>query len=361
MKMSSVASSVKLKAPAVQVIETGDGVILKRGCTEFKVAGAGAAEAVKKILAVAGSGGATSEEILELFEPEAGPIIERLSEQLLGRRLLVPCEEEASPESPESSLDIFYWHFGEQTSRVTERLNKRALVILGVNSISRQLAASLTASEVENVQVLDHPSLRNLRLFDHAGRLKADQWPASLKAPQDWTDGLNPQSFDCLIATSDFGGQEAMREWNALCVREKRHFLPVVLQDLIGYVGPLVVPGETACLDCLRIRRNSQMHDEKPRRFTETEAFAGQGAIGFHPSMASIVGNIAAFELVKFYSEALPLPKVGTLIEVNLLTTDLKTRKVLKIPRCPTCSPLKTRPSVTPYKPNFTPPATDDR
>lgn len=359
--MSSVASSMKLKASVVQVIETGDGVVLKRGCTEFKIAGAGAAEAVKKILAVAGNGGATSEEIRELFEPEAGPIIDRLCEQLIDRRLLVPCEEEVSPEARESNLDIFYWHFGEKTARVTERLNKRSLAILGVNCISRQLAASLAASEVENFQVLDHPRLRNLRLFDSAGRLKSDQWPASLKAPQNWTDRLDPQSFDCLIATSDFGGQEAMREWNKLCVQEKRHFLPVVLQDLIGYVGPLVVPGETACFDCLRIRRNSQIHDEKPRCFTEAVAFEGQGVVGFHPSMASIVGNIAAFELIKLYSEALPLSKVGTLIEVNLLATEVKARKVLKVPRCPTCSPLKMRPSTTPYKPNFTPPAADDR
>lgn len=357
--MSLVSSSVKLKAPVVQVIETGDGVVLKRGCTEFKIAGAGAAEAVKKILAVAGNGGASREEIRDLFEPEAGPIIERLSEQLLGRRLLVPCEEETG--SPESNLDIFYWHFGEQTSRVTERLNRRSLVILGVNSISRQLAASLTASEVENFQVLDHPRLRNLRLFDDAGKLKADQWPASLKAPQDWADGLDPHSFDCLIATSDFGDQEAMREWNRVCVREKRRFLPVVLQDLIGYVGPLVVPGETACLDCLRIRQNSQMKDYQSRRLIEGVAFAGQGAVGFHPSMASIIGNIAAFELIKLYSEALPFPKVGTSIEVNLLTTEVKSRKVLKIPRCPTCSPLKTRPSLTPYKPNFAPPDAGDR
>ena len=354
-------SSPKLKAKAVQIIETGDGVILKRGCTEFKVAGEGAAEALKRILAVAGNGGATSEEIRELFEPETVPVIEQLSEQLLDRRLLAPCEGEVSLESPESHFDIFYWHFGEKTARVTERLNRRTLVILGVNCISRQLVASLAASEVESFQVLDHPRLRNLRLFDEAGKLKADQWPASLKAPQDWTDSLGPQSFDCLIATSDFGGQEAMLEWNALCVKENRHFLPVVLQDLIGYVGPLVIPGETACLECLRTRQNSQTKDYQSRRLTEDAAFEGQGAIGFHPSMASIIGNIAAFELIKFYSDVLPFSKVGTLIEVNLLATEMKARKVLKIPRCPTCSPLRTRPSTTPYKPNFTLPAADDK
>ncbi len=355
----AVGSTIKLQAPAVHVIETGDGVILKRGCTEFKIAGEGAADAVKKILAVAGNGGATREDILALFDPDAGPTIETLTQQLLDRRLLLPCGE--APAGPESHLDIFYWHFGEKTKRVTERLNRRALVILGVNCISRQLAVSLAASEVENVRVVDHPRLRNLRLFDDAGTVKADQWPASLKAPQEWTEKFDSEPFACLIAASDVGDREAMHEWNQLCVRQNRHFLPVLLQDLIGYVGPLVVPGETACYECLRIRRNSQTHGEKPRPVTEAMAFEGQGAIGFHPSMASIVANIAAFELIKLYSDALPFPKVGTVIEVNLLATEVRARKVLKIPRCPTCSPLMTRPSVTPYQPNFAWPDAGDR
>jgi len=349
----SLKASPTFTALPTQVIETGEGVILKRGCTEFKISGAGAAEAVKKILARAGTGGATREDIRNLFEPDAGPIIERLSEQLLNRRLLVPCEEAGSSDAPESSLDIFYWNFGETTSRVTERLNRRSLVILGVNGISRQMAVSFAESNVEHVRVLDHPNLRNLRFFDGAGRVKSDQWPASVKAPQDWSDGLDPRSFDCLIATSDFGGQEAMREWNAFCIREKRRFLPVVLQDLIGYVGPVVVPGETACFDCLRIRRNSQVEEKKRACPIESVAFEGQGTRGVHPVMASIVGNLAAFELIKLYSDALPFSTVGTLIEINLLATEVIARKVLKIPRCPTCSPLTTRPSVTPYKPTF--------
>jgi hypothetical protein len=59
--------------------------------------------------------------------------------------------------------------------------------------------------------------------------------------------------------------------------------------------------------------------------------------------MASILGNIAAFELIKLYSGALPRSKVGTLIEVNLLGTKLTSRKVLKVPRCIICSQLNSR------------------
>ena len=161
---------------------------------------------------------------------------------------------------------------------------------------------------------------------------------------------MDPDSLGCLIASSDFGGWETLYEWNRFCVQYHKHFLPVVLQDLVGYVGPLVIPGETACLECVRMRRNSHAEDHEVRGLIEESAFEGQGAIGFHPSMASILGDIAALELTKFYSEALPRPKVGTLIEVNLLETGLTSRKVLKVPRCPVCSPLLARSSVSPDK-----------
>ena len=80
-------------------------------------------------------------------------------------------------------------------------------------------------------------------------------------------------------------------------------------------------------------------------------AFDTQTVVGFHPSMASILGNIAAMELTKFYSQAMPLWNVGKLIEVNLLATRMIPRKVLKLPRCPVCGPLQTHSAITPDKP----------
>jgi hypothetical protein len=67
--------------------------------------------------------------------------------------------------------------------------------------------------------------------------------------------------------------------------------------------------------------------------------------IGFHPAMASVLGDLAAFELARLYAPALPNRSVGTQIEVNLLGPRLTSRRILKAPRCRTCSPLLSRPS----------------
>ena len=155
-----------------------------------------------------------------------------------------------------------------------------------------------------------------------------------------WVQSLKPESLDCLIATSDFGGLQLMRQWNEFCVQHGRHFLPVVLQDLIGYVGPLVIPGETACFECLRARQNANLEEASARRAAEHAAFEGQGIVGCHPAMASVLGDIAAIELTKFYGIRMPIWQVGTLIEVNLLAGRMTPRKVLKVPRCAVCGTL---------------------
>ncbi len=319
----------------------------------------GAIEIVAHILNLADEKGLTREEIFNQFSPDDRQAVEHLIDMLLARRLLVPSEvTEPSPNIPESSLDIFYWHFGVSTDQVTTRLNSRNLVIIGVNSISRRLISSLTDVGVENFQVVDDPCMRNPDLFDDEGNLLEARWSPNLSEPmelREWEDHIEPASVNCIIAASDLGTHQGIRDWNAFCVKNRCHFLPVILQDLIGYVGPLVVPGETACYECLRQRQNAHMNDPEVQRASEIITSNGQKVVGFHPSMASILGDIAAFELTKLYSDVLPLRSIGNQIEVNLLTSKIMKRKVLKVPRCAVCSPLTTRSFATTYKSNFVP------
>lgn len=342
----------KLKALSVQVIEREDGIILKRGCTEFRIDGPEAKPIARQVFGALDDKGATAEEICALFPAPYQSSIRNLVEQLTARRILVPIgDSEDTNKGAEDGLEIFYWNFGFEAQEVTQRLNSRRIVIVGVNYISRQLVTALSASGVTNVQVIDYPLLRNVRMFDGDSKLVDDQWPPTHPpiVYKDWADEQNTEPLHCVVATSDFGGAHLMREWNRYCVEENHNFLPVVLQHLIGYVGPLVVPGETACYECLRARQNSHLEDPETSRAAEHHAFQGQLVNGFHPSMASILGDISAIELTKFYGRV-PRWRVGALVEVNLLMTSVVTRKVLKIPRCSICSELHKRSSVTPRR-----------
>jgi bacteriocin biosynthesis cyclodehydratase domain-containing protein len=351
-------SQRKFRALPVQIIEREGGIILKRGCTEFRIDGPEAIQVLQALLEVVGDGGATREQVCACFPPLYRPAVEELVQQLVVRHILVSVDEvQAVPTEPEGPLEVFYWNFGFRAEDVTARLNSRQIVIIGVNCVSRQLVAALGAAAVTNMIVVDYPLLRNVRLFDHHGRLISEKWPEASIPPMahsEWTKTHQTASLHCLIATSDFGGMQLMREWNQFCHKANIHFFPVVLQNVVGYVGPLIVPWETACFECLRARQNSHLADPEIQRATEYRAFEGQFVNGFHPSMASVLGDIAAIELTKFYGRV-PRWRVGTLVEVNLLIPSIVTRKVLRIPRCSVCSPLNKHSPASPNRAVYLP------
>ncbi len=344
----------RLRALTVQLVETGDGVLVKRGGTEFVVTGTDAKEIVETILLAAAGDGATREQLCELFAPPDRPAVDAFLGELLTRRILVPADAADPPAGrPESEIEIFYWQFGLSFGEVFDELRSKRVAVIGVNTISRRLAQSLVASGMpgHRLEVVDFLLLRNLRLFDRSGLLRPQAWPSELGPPtpyEEWRDGLDPGALSCVVPTSDFGGMHLLRQWNEFCVEERRVMLPVVLQDLVGYVGPLVVPGETACYECLRGRQNANMRDPGEQRLPERGAFQGQLATAFHPAMASVLGDLAAMELLKFFT-GIPVRRAGTLFEVSLLAPAMVGRKVLKLPRCPVCSPLNRRASFTPY------------
>lgn len=343
MSSEVIPAGGRLKALRVQLVEIEGGVILKRGRSEIRVCGERAVEALQQVLLAAGAG-ATAEEIRAGFPAPERDQVRELIDALRARRILLPAEVGAEAAgTAESPLEIFYWHFGTGVADVRARFASVNVSIVGVNYISRQMAAALAAAGMPHTEVVDYPLLCNLQLFNDDGLVDPHAWPPHLPPPAgyaDWSRRFDARLEGCLVVTSDFGGLHLMRRWNRFCVEQGYPFLPVVLQDLVGYVGPLVIPGESACFECLRARQNSHLQDPATARATEALAFEGQAVSGFHPSMASILGDIAALEVGRLYGGWAAPRAVGTLVEVNLLDMQVAARKVLRIPRCPVCSPL---------------------
>jgi thiazole/oxazole-forming peptide maturase SagC family component len=341
MKLELTGQEDKLRARRVQLVEIQDGVILRRGRLQIKIEGERAAEVVETILRRAMEEEIDRTELVKIFAGPDRPAVSSLIQKLESVNIMVAAGKPA-PSNPESPLDIFYWHFGEQFEQVNNRQKQQQIAIIGVNYISRQLAHSLRTTGFANVGVVDYPLLSNLRLFEKNEQIPAD-WPVDLELPlnyRDWLSELDTANLDCLIATSDVGGLQLMRSWNEFCVKYQKNFLPVVLQDLIGYLGPLVIPGETACFECLRARQNAHFNDPVTRRAAEAVAFEGQAVTGFHPAMASVLADLASIELSKFYGGWTSSRLPGRLIEVNLIAPELTLHRVLKIPRCQVCSRL---------------------
>jgi molybdopterin-synthase adenylyltransferase len=345
----------RLRALPVQVIEADGAVILVRGVAEIQIGGQRAVEMVSQLLEAASGEGTTREEIIGQFAVPDREEIGKLVDELTKRSILVGASDKPFPSGVESSLDVFYWHFKQTVETTISNLNEKSFVLMGVNTISRRIATALDSLGAGSVQVVDFHILRNLRLYDDAGNLLPDEWAGPAPITYDaWVDGLDDDETSCLVASSDFGGAHLLRQWNEFCVENRVHFLPVILDRFIGSIGPLVIPGETPCYECLRLRENSNMDAPGLERAAESSAADRQAVTGFHPAMTSVLAELAAMELCKVYGGGLPW-RSGRLIEVNLLGPEIFSRRVLKLPRCPVCSPTLKSSAVYVDKQSFVP------
>jgi bacteriocin biosynthesis cyclodehydratase domain-containing protein len=349
------------RALPVQLVKIDGGALIVRGCTEIRVVGERAEETVRELWSMAAEAPVTLQALASRYAEPDRASIAQLAQKLIDRRILVDAEKVADAagdqDGDETGLEIFYWHFGLTERDATSLLNQRKIAIIGVNAISRRLAAALAEANVGNVEVVDYVLTRNQRLFGREARVRPDGWPQACRAPipyATWIEQHDPDGIDCLVATSDHGATSALLDWNRHCLSQGISFLPVVLRRMVGLVGPFVVPTETACYECLCARENSHLSEYKALRASEEMAPHGQAVSGFFPSMGSILGDIAALELVKFYTGGMPY-KVGHLIEVSLLAPSLTSRKVLRVPRCRACAPTTVHPSHSLERADFIP------
>ena len=248
----------------------------------------------------------------------------------------------------ETATDLFYWHFGQPASEIESRMADTRLAVIGRNFVAKQVVIALIELGAKRLEWIDAPLLTNTS-FSESGVGPSDGSEASpviIRDYDDWSNSPDATDLDCLIATSDFGGSYYMRDWNKFCIAQGINFLPVVLQDLSGYVGPFVIPGQTACFECLRIRENSNVEERERARVPERAAANGQHTVGFLPSMARIVGDLAALEVSKFTGGWLRNKSIGTLIEIDFLEPGLSARKVLKQPWCGVCGSAAVSPPV---------------
>jgi bacteriocin biosynthesis cyclodehydratase domain-containing protein len=309
--------------------------VLKRGTTELMLSGEGVHSILKAVMEML-DGQYSRAEIVARFPEDQQDEIEGLLAGLLQRRLIT---DEPEPDAGVLSLDSlqanFWRNFGEPAKEAHERLRQARFVVVGANLITRALIRGLLEMGVGSVTLVDHAILNN-ELAPVQQESGADPRLARVPGmPPD--EELGKASIVC--AACDFGASEV----NRAAIRVQRPYLPAWLSDLIGYVGPLTYPRESACLRCFRARAESNNPDWEAARAVQRHASAPGvqvGAAGLLPPMAAILGEIGATEMTKFIAGFPPPDTVGRIIEINLVSWASTVRRVLKIPRCPDCSEM---------------------
>jgi bacteriocin biosynthesis cyclodehydratase domain-containing protein len=328
-------------AKGLQVIPLPDDrVLLKRGVHEIVVAGIGSREFLETLVSLL-DGSRTRPEIIESFPADMQPVADRLLATLLRRGLASESPGEVPQQADGDGLvTAFFRNFLPVTRQTPGKLRDAVVVVAGVNLTTRSLTQSLIESGIGRVVLVHHPILDN---FVSSGRW-IDGLVAGAQGRIDERDDMPARAelgtASLLCATSDFGEAEALLQVNRLALETDRPFLPIWLAELIGYVGPLSYPHESACLRCYRLRADSNNGDWQLKRAVReflTETPDRASSTGLAPPMPGVLGHVGAMEILKMLGEFAPADVIGRQIEINLVSFRSVVRRVLKVPRCPEC------------------------
>lgn len=272
-----------------------DEAVVKRGLAEVRCRLPSAADVLERVAELADAG-ISEDALVGSFPPRIRSEVELLVRGLRARGFF---------ERVDSPADSFWLSVGALAPDASVRLPEVSAFVIGSGPLAASTASALVTCGVGRVDTdSDVP-----RTEDY------DLWCAAVEEPAD--SGLLDIAARALAAGVVF--------------------LPAWIDDLCIRVGPMTHPLDTACLRCYLLRVDSNDPEREVHRLLRQQGGAGPGGAGFLPPMASMAGQIAALEAVKYLS-GLPVTTVGQVIEMSLVPFRCNVRRVLRVPRCPMCS-----------------------
>lgn len=150
-----------------------------------------------------------------------------------------------------------------------------------------------------------------------------------------------PPSAGLVLAAPRGDELDRLAKWNESALDAGTTWMQVLPFDgRMAAVGPVVVPGQTACHECFRLRRDSTIAPFPDRT---TGRYVGA------PPLDALLASLAGLVVLRWLAAG-DVIDAGVLIAVELAPELRCTRHfVYRVPRCPACSPTARRAAALPW------------
>jgi bacteriocin biosynthesis cyclodehydratase domain-containing protein len=298
-------------APWCRLVQDGDRFLAEHGGTLVTFEGRAVAALLPRLLPLL-DGTRTVAELEDVLGRAAGPAVARALALLTENRLLVDGEHRPSDESTKTAAASF-------AAAVTRRTTQRDALA----SIERA-RVSVLGDGLAAVEIRRH--LREMGL----GRVSAD--------------ALEPRADDSFaIAAPAADDHRLLGTLNAFALEHRLPWLQVLPFDgRIAVVGPVFVPGDSACRECFVLRRAAcSGYDEDFDVVERNDVRAAAPT-----PLTVLAASLASLLALRWLTAADPaLPGRLYAIEVGAVVR-LRHDHVLRVPRCPRCgTPERSVPS----------------
>lgn len=196
---------------------------------------------------------------------------------------------------------------GESRAKGRSRLAGALVAVYGTDPIARTFD-----------QIVRDCGIATLALGDPATALESSDAPRQIARAT------------LVVAFASGLRDRALGRVNALSLTTGTPWLPVASDGIEAYLGPLVLPGRSACLACLHGRADAL------GRMPEQLLHAGSRPM--LPGTGHLVAGIAAAETVKFLIGIDRGPMIDAIVRIHLRTLEWDRTDVLALPRCAACA-----------------------
>jgi ribosomal protein S12 methylthiotransferase accessory factor len=246
-----------------------------------------------------------------------------------------------------------------------ERLKQSNVAVFGMGRLGSQLVRSLAAAGVGTITAIDQQS-------PAADEFIADGW---LDENEPGTDrvgvagklctAVNPglkfrtaeppndqqalirllDECDFAVLCPDHTNPAEYAAFNTTALASKTMWTSARFAGFEFHIGPTVIPRETPCFECLRLRISSNIADYGEH--AQLEEYLTHHRLR-DVSLALTPGaGLLALEVLKGVTWFAAPATYARLYVLNLLTMQSELHPILKIPRCPACGrPAMPRPTV---------------
>lgn len=251
----------------------------------------------------------------------------------------------------------FFSDFTDDPTAIQERLLIAGVGIIGLGTIGGMIAAQLCRLGVGHLSGLDPDNVSESNLARHALFTQVDIGTPKIQAADRALRAIRPdidfrgqaravqgeddihemaETCDIVINCADQPNVAQTSEWvGRACMRSRTpHILAGGYRTHLGFLGPTVIPFESACWQCFAA--DYRANDPFGKLGWEPLASSRASGGSLMP-LAGMVASVHAWEAVRILTGILPPMMTNRKAEINYVDFAITWYDVKRVPRCSAC------------------------